>query len=826
MVETNNPEFQIALREFDTKRYEKVEKLCDKMIAKNPKDDQAIALKGLNYLYLKKPKEGEDTLKQALKANFKSAVAWHFYAIFQKEVGNYAQAMKSYNKALNFAPTNYNIIRDLSYMQLYLRQLNSFVETCRKGIENKPGLLLNWISYAFGCALIKNYKTAISTLDSAENMLGNNLKKGDKHEIRIFHAMLLDFEGKHEEAMNYLIHFKNEFIDKPLVYNMIVENAIKIKKYNIGLDYCNKALNLNSDNINLICAYFNMRINEKDFEAKTYNDLLSIPEDYKYLPKMVEILSELKAKYPKNKILENLELGFSQGEEFKKLYEEYFLKQVEKSIPSFYINIQFLYELQSYKLKYIQEILDKYLDNIKKTSKVSDNLDFPSHMSWVYFYAAQHYLFLSDLEKAFNYINLALDLTPSVVEFYMLAAKILKHSYMMDKCILAYDKARLLDVGDRYLNAKMSKIYIREGDIQKTNETMKEFVEEPLSEENIKFSETLWYLNECGCCYLVKKNILRSHYCFKNIVDVFLNILKDQVDFYNFCLRRYMLKDLYHTIVYLDGMAKNKYVLFAISKLDLIYNYLKANETNKELEESFLKEFEQMKTDYSFTNYEFKTIADLVKNIEKHLYEVLLKLQKITKNSEIQYICVKYFLKNKKLLMALKSIIILSENKNNYYYIESVKLINQYLKDNEADLKDKEIILDKINKYIKDGDEKLKYKEDDKINVIRYKLYTKGLFNNPKENNDTIFDFVNNNDVKTLRKLSGETINELITYSSLYTDEDGIKEIKKKFNEKMKLVGIDEKEILKNLNFYEDKEFPVEMPNKKNENIIPSKQEA
>jgi hypothetical protein len=34
MVETNNPEFQMALREFDIKRYDKVEKLCDKMIKK------------------------------------------------------------------------------------------------------------------------------------------------------------------------------------------------------------------------------------------------------------------------------------------------------------------------------------------------------------------------------------------------------------------------------------------------------------------------------------------------------------------------------------------------------------------------------------------------------------------------------------------------------------------------------------------------------------------------------------------------------------------------------------------------------------------------
>ena len=88
MVETNNPEFQMALREFDIKRYDKVEKLCDKMIKKNPKDDQAIALKGLNYLYLKKPEEGEKTLKLAIKANMKSAVAWHFYAIFHKERGN------------------------------------------------------------------------------------------------------------------------------------------------------------------------------------------------------------------------------------------------------------------------------------------------------------------------------------------------------------------------------------------------------------------------------------------------------------------------------------------------------------------------------------------------------------------------------------------------------------------------------------------------------------------------------------------------------------------------------------------------------------------
>ena len=807
MVDTNNPEFQMALKEFDAKRYEKVEKLCDRMISKNPKDDQALALKGLNYYFLQKPELGEQILKQALKANFKSPVAWHFYAIFHKEKGNYSQAMKSYNKALNFAPTNFNIIRDLSYMQLYLRQLDSFVQTCKLGVENKPGMLINWVTLAFSYSLVKDYKSALAALNSVEKLGKETLKKNDIHELKLFNAMIQSKDKKYEEAMNYLIHFKSELIDKPMVYDMIVQNAIKAKKYNIGLDYCTKALNLNPDNINLILYYFIMKINQNDFQPKTYNDLLNIQENYKYLKDMAEVLSELKNNYPKSKIIKNLELSFSQNEEFEKKFENYFINQLEITIPSIFINIQFIYKLQPHKIKIIQKILDKYNSNIKSSSKINDNLDLPIHVAWIYFYEAQHYLFLSELEEAINYINVAIDITPSVIEFYMVAAKIFKHSYMIDNYILAYDKARMLDVGDRYLNAKTAKIYLRSGDIEKNSELMKEFVSDPLTEENIKFTETLWYLNECGGAFLIKKNIIRSHYCFKNVINVFLAIIKDQVDFYNFCLRRNMLKDLYHTIVFLNGIAKNKYVIQALIKIDIIYNYLKANENNKELEEKFIKEYEKMKEEYSIKEYLFKNITELVKTIEKDFYEVLIKLQKIYSNEEIHYLCVKYFLKNDKLLMAIKSIKILSENKNSFYYNDSLKLVKFYLQEKIDALKGKEIIIDKVNEYIKDENQIEEYKEPNKLMNLKIKLYQKNLFENPKENNDIIFEYVNCQDKKQLRKLRGEEINNLMIFSALYTDEEGIKELKNKLKEKMKLINVDEKEIARNLNFYEDKKF-------------------
>ena len=805
MADTNSQEFKNALKEFDNKNYEKVRKICDRLIEKNEKDDKALALKGLNYYYLNKIDEAEKTLKLALKANLKSGVAWHFYAIFQKERGNYTQSMKSYNYALRNAPTNYNIIRDLSYVQLYLRQLNSFVDSCKLAIDNKPGLLINWVSFAFGCALIKNYEQGLLALNSATNMGTTMMNKNERHEMAVFNAFLQMKMGKYEDAMKYLIMFKSECVDRNLVFEMIIKNAFFAKKFEVGLDYCMRVLSINYENANNICWFFNMKINESDFFMKNFQDLCNIPENYKYKEKLLEGLTELKNKFPKSKVLFKLELAFNQNDEFKKLFENYFLKQVEITIPSFYINVKFIYQLQKYKLVIIEEILNKYLENISKNKNVTEKLNLPMNIAWVYFYASQHYLFLGELEKAFTYINQAIDLTPSVVEFFMILAKIFKHSFMSENYIYAFNKARLLDVGDRYLNAKMGKLYAREGKIQQSIDTMKEFVSEPLTEESITSYQNLWYLYECGCSYLQNKNIIKAHYIFQNIVNTVLFIIKDQFDFYNFCLRRYMLTDLYHTIVYFDSLAKNKYACLALSKLDLIYSYLSQNKENKTLEEKFIKDFEEMKNDKTVQQYEFKTITELIKKMEDDFYTILKKMQNLTKSYDIHYLCVKYFLKKSKLLMAVKSLKVLSEDKISFYFVTSLKLVKKYLEENKANLN--EIISNKANEVLKEGDESKEYKENDGINNILFKLYEKNTFENAKENNSVISEIVNAYDVKEFRRLKSEKVYDTITVCSLYTDEEGVKEFKNKLCEKMKLTGIDEKELARNLDFYENKKF-------------------
>ncbi len=79
-----------------------------------------------------------------------------------------------------------------------------------------------------------------------------------------------------------------------------------------------------------------------------------------------------------------------------------------------------------------------------------------------------------------------------------------------------------------------------------------------------------------------------------------------------------------------------------------------------------------------------------------------------------------------------------------------------------------------------------------------------GVFINDEQ---FIKDIIEVEDRNTLRTVKNSKISELITFASLFLDENGLNDLKKKLEDKMKIVGIDEDKIMENLTFYEDKKF-------------------
>ena len=270
--------FQEALQLYDNKQYKASKRVCDKILEKSPTNEDTLALKGLVLLALKDKTEGEKLIKQALKLNIKSSTVWHFYALFYKELKNTTQALRCYIQAHKNDPTNFNVIRDISYIELFLRNFDKFAEYTRKTVDLKPNMLVNWTSYSFGLFLNDKPDLAMELIDVAMKMNSTMMKKQEIHEVVLYKALIMVKLNKDKECIKYLEDNIDKCVDKVLFYENIVKCAIKCKAYEKGLSYLEKLFNINSDNVNYIIWFFKCKL-QLQSEINTYDDLLQMKED-------------------------------------------------------------------------------------------------------------------------------------------------------------------------------------------------------------------------------------------------------------------------------------------------------------------------------------------------------------------------------------------------------------------------------------------------------------------------------------------------------------------------------------------------------------------
>jgi len=78
---------------------------------------------------------------------------------------------------------------------------------------------------------------------------------------------------------------------------------------------------------------------------------------------------------------------------------------------------------------------------------------------------AQHFDRKRDLDKALEYINSAIKHTSTLVELYLIKAKIYKHMGNLEQGVVEANKAANLDKADRYLNNKNIKYLLYDGQL-------------------------------------------------------------------------------------------------------------------------------------------------------------------------------------------------------------------------------------------------------------------------------------------------------------------------------------------------------------------------
>jgi len=99
----------------------------------------------------------------------------------------------------------------------------------------------------------------------------------------------------------------------------------------------------------------------------------------------------------------------------------------------------------------------------------------PSTILWVLVYLAQHYSRRKQVETALKYIDEAIEHTPTVLDLYLVKARIYKHAGDPVTAAQFVEKARTMDYADRYLNTKSVKYHLRANDIEKAQANMSIF---------------------------------------------------------------------------------------------------------------------------------------------------------------------------------------------------------------------------------------------------------------------------------------------------------------------------------------------------------------
>ena len=716
---------------------------------------------------------------------------------------------------------------------LFLGRFEDFSKFSLDCVTSRSSLSLSWVQYSLSEYFLGNYEKAIFLINSLIKSFEDTMKKQEYHEVILFKANILYKAKKYEECIDALeTELENKrCVDKITFYEKIINSCVKIGNMEKGVKYCKLALKINPENVSTYLNYFNLKIN--NLNLTKYDDLFIFEENSEERKKIYEILTkEIEPELTRVKINEKIKLGIAFGDEFKKLFSNYFLKSIKNNLPSFFNNIKFIYQYpqQKCKIPIIEEIISSNISEMESNKTLSKdildlnkdnaNLNIPSVFIWIYYFASQHYDILGESEKALEYINKAIKSTPSVVEFFMVKAKILKHNLLFEEAAMAMGKAKDLDLSDRYLNAKHAKAVVRKGDVDESANIMMEFVKNPLIEENMLRYQCLWFKIESGMAYLKKGKLLLAHRMFKGILDNFKEMFEDQNDFYNYSLRRFMLNDFYNFIIYTKNMFKNQIVVSSLFNLDLIRIALqtkyKLNEKDldkfrKELDE----EFKEAKEKGDVKNYTYTSYEDLIKSINDDLYEYLTIIQSITKCPKVHYLCVKEFLLRNKPVKALKSFLVLikdNNENNNFYSYKANYLFKQYIKDNESKIQKE--VLDFINNKIKEVDIKSFDSFNNGGNIIeriKYQLLNcENMFDEKNEKEiEKLMDEIKNVDV---RKCKSKLLNDVFTLISLYIGSEQLEKIIEKIREKIKMkVENYEEEVRGNLTLYQSTEEAMKL---------------
>lgn len=600
-----NGTFKKILKCYDYKQYKMGLKLA-KQILSNPETanhGETLAMKGLILNCMGKKDEAYEYVRRGLRNDLTSHVCWHVYGLLQRSEHKYDEAIKCYRNALKYDKDSLTILRDLSLLQIQMRDLEGFRDTRYQVFKLSTAQRASWLGFAVAYHLLGDHTTASKILDEyrllerqqKEQRANKDVDKKnsiyEQSEMLLYQVMVLTEAAKYKEALEFLNKHSSQICDRLALLESKAELLL--------------ALGRNAEASKIIQEQLIARNQESyQYYEQLERSLNLDPNDE--INKSI-LYQNIQLKYPRSQVPFKLPLQvIDTPERFKPLVDAYLRKAIKKCLPALFRNLRPVYNKeydrmvskinQDYirhyhsdkkrsstngsdegdlifiestrdpveerkvrasvfekfgvpsKLRIIEELLLEYEKNLQEKGDFDSNSTVQDQENktlilWVDYYLAQHYDYLGRYDEALEYVRRALEHTPTLIELLTLKGKIFKHMGEIEKALEQVDEAQRLDTADRYLNSKCAKYLLRANKIAQAEDMCSKFTRAGVSvTENLHEMQCMWFQIETARAYYrMQQYGMALKKCYE--IDAFFSeVTEDQFDFHTYCMRKATLR--------------------------------------------------------------------------------------------------------------------------------------------------------------------------------------------------------------------------------------------------------------------------------------------
>ncbi|XP_031636595.1 N-alpha-acetyltransferase 15, NatA auxiliary subunit [Contarinia nasturtii] len=524
--------FRKILKCYEMKQYKNGLKLA-KQILSNPKfteHGETLAMKGLTLNCLGRKDEAYDHVRRGLRNDLGSHVCWHVYGLLQRSDKKYDEAIKCYRNALKCEKDNIQILRDLSLLQIQMRDLEGYRETRHQLFKLRPSQHASWIGFAMSYHLLGDFATANSVLDTFRQSQVNETYDYKHSELLLYQNQILQESGDFEKALKHIEEFESQIVDKLAVRETMGDLCLKLGNFEKAATIYEGLIKRNPENT----LYYAKFIESKRVEQ---------PEA------ITDLYRKFQTDYPRAICPKRLPLNVASGELFRELIDDFLRRGLRKGVPPLFVSLRSMYKDEE-KVKIITQVVLDYYVNLKESNHFSKKdresnqpIEPASALLWTLYFLAQHYDFLRVTEKAIEFINEAIEHTPTLIELFVCKGRIFKHAGDLIEAFKWLDEAQSLDTADRYINSKCAKYMLRANLVKEAEDICAKFTREDVSAmENLNEMQCMWFQTECAQAY---QRLEKWGDALKKCHEIdrhFSEIIEDQFDFHTYCMRKMTLR--------------------------------------------------------------------------------------------------------------------------------------------------------------------------------------------------------------------------------------------------------------------------------------------